>query len=688
MNKGVMNFSFFTRNLTMPVLRATLFKLMAPALCMAAVAFSIPFNGPGSINSALAKAAQYQSGDSMDALRQIETLVRQSVGDSAALAVIENYLDKFIASPASFEAKRFVCGQLAVIGTDTSLEAIATLLGNNDTVGIACLALASHSSAKAGEILRNALPTSTGAARLQIISTLGDMRDVESVAALKDLGDDSDMAVAEAAVVALGKIPGDNAINALYSIRKSAKEFLTQPIYEAFLRKAAQLGISGQTDASKALYEGLLGTSYPIHVRRGALTALFRLDSDGGQQRILRVLGGSDPRLISTAIAAVPAVTNSEASDAFAKELPKLKPDDQVLMIQALAQRGDLASLRAVGRQIAATEPAPRLAAIMAMGQYGDSSVLPLLTGALANPASSQERQALEQAIASLPGADTTTRSIVGELRKALSVAKPTLISALARRRSHLAVPVLLEETSSTNAVIARAAFQGLEKTAEPENLNAVVNALVQLKADDARSGAEIAVMQLLQKTPDAARRSEVVCAALEANTVVATRCSLIRLLPVCGNQPAFAALQKASEDAEPQIRDTAIDGIAAWPDATAWNALVGFYQKPATDSQRTLALRNLVRLVAEENVHPSPALFEHYRLILAGIRTDDERKLVLGALTVSGQPEALQIVLPMLEIPGVRAEAALAVTKIANDIKAQNPQAAADALKKLAPEK
>lgn len=679
-----MNFSSFTRNLAMPVLRTTLCSLMAPVFFVAVMTLMASAINASPIEDALVKAAQYQSGDSMEALRQIETLVRQSVGDSAALAAIENSLDKFIASPASIEAKRFVCGQLAVIGTDTSLEAIATLLGSNDTVGIACLALASHPSVKAGEILRKALPTSTGAARLQIISTLGDMRDTASVTALKDLAEDADMGVAGAAVVALGKIPGDDAINALYSIRKSSKSELSLAVAEAFLRKAAQIASAGQTDAARSLYEGLMGTSQPLHVRRGALIALFRLDKDGGQERILRSLRGADPRLVPTAIAAVPAVTNAEASDAFARELPKLNPEDQVLMIQALAQRGDLPSLRAVGRQIASPEPAPRLAAITAMGQYGDSSVLPLLTTALANPASPQERLALEQAVAGLPGGDTATRSIIGELRKAISSAKPTLISALARRRSHLAVPVLLEESSSTNTIIARAAFQGLEKTAEPENLTAVINALVQLQSDEARPAAENAAMQILQKTPDAAKRTEAVCAILNTNTVVVTRCSLIRLLPVCGDQTAFAALQKASQDAQPQIRNTAIEAIAAWPDATAWNALVGFYQKPSDDSQRTLALRGLVRLVAEENAHPSPALFEHYRLILAGVRTDDERKLVLSALTVAAQPEALEIALPLLDIPGVRAEAALAVKKIANDIKAQHPQASADALKKM----
>jgi HEAT repeat protein len=679
-----MNFSSFTRNSTMSVMRITLRDLMTPVLFMAVLAFLTPAIKAGPIDDALSKAAQYQAGDSMEPLRQIEVLVRQSATDPAGLVAIEAALDKFVSGPASFESKRFVCIQLAAIGTDTSLAAIASLLKTNDTVGIACFALSTQTSPKAGEILRQALPAATGTARLQIISTLGDLQNAASVPVLRDLANDSDTPTAEAAVVALGKIPGDDAMNALYSIRKSSKPALFFAVSEAFLRKAAQIGAAGQTDAARSLYEGLMGTSYPLHVRRGALMGLFRLDNDGGQQRILRALKGSDPQLIPTAIAAVPAVTNAEASDAFATTLPKLNPEDQVLMIQALAQRGDLPSLQAVGRQIRSTEPAPRLAAITAMGVYGDSSVLPLLTSALTNPASPQERLALEQAIASLPGGDTTTRSIVAELRHTTASAKPTLISALARRRSHLAVPILLEESTSTNAVIARAAFQGLEKSAAPENLNAVINALVQLQAQEARPAAENAVMQILQKTPDAAKRSSTVCAALETNTVTATRCSLIRLLPVCEHPTAFAALQKAAGDTQPEIRNTAIEAIASWPDLTAWDTLAGFYQKPSDDSQRTLTLRGLVRLLGEENAHPTPALFDHYRLVLASVRTDDERKLVLGALTVAAQPEALQIALPMLDIPGVRAEAGLAVKKIANDIKAQHPQEASDALKKL----
>jgi hypothetical protein len=52
-----------------------------------------------------------------------------------------------------------------------------------------------------------------------------------------------------------------------------------------------------------------------------------------------------------------------------------------------------------------------------------------------------------------------------------------------------------------------------------------------------------------------------------------------------------------------------------------------------------------------------------------------------LGGAT---QPAALDLALPLLANPGVRAEAEVAVRKIAEAIKAQHPKAAQEALKRL----
>ena len=84
-----------------------------------------------------------------------------------------------------------------------------------------------------------------------------------------------------------------------------------------------------------------------------------------------------------------------------------------------------------------------------------------------------------------------------------------------------------------------------------------------------------------------------------------------------------------------------------------------------------------------EENARPNAKLIAHYRELLArrerrGPAPDSRRS------RRAAYPEALQLALPLLDNAGVHAEAEAAVKKIAEAIKAQDPQAAEEALKRL----
>jgi hypothetical protein len=123
---------------------------------------------------------------------------------------------------------------------------------------------------------------------------------------------------------------------------------------------------------------------------------------------------------------------------------------------------------------------------------------------------------------------------------------------------------------------------------------------------------------------------------------------------------------------------------LADWPDSSAWESLAAVYQHPENESLRNVALRGLVRLAGEDNGHPDGQLVERYRQLLAGARGDGDRKLILGSLGGAASPEALQLALLLLENAGVRAEAEVAVKKIAGAIKAAHPAEAREALRRL----
>jgi HEAT repeat protein len=662
------------------LLRCFVFIGLTIALVMPAC--SAPTPTKADIAKAVAEAATYQPGQSREPFRRLEELVRQP--SAGVRKQLEAGLVRLLAPTSTFEARRFACKQLGIIGSNRALPALAELLKGEETAGIACLALTTFQPGKADEILRAALPAASGAARIQIINTLGDRRDAKAVKLLAQAAADSDLAVARTAIAALGKIGGQAAWKAIVSLSKDANPTLQTALTEATVRCADALAGSGDHKTVMPIYEGLLTPSQPAYVRRAALDALLRLDKARAQQRIIEVLHGSDSILKPVAIANVRALASSNASEVFAAELPRLQPQEQVWVIDSLAARGDAPACAAIGNSLASPDGAVRRAAIDTLGRIGGTWCVPLFVSALDRPPDAEERRALESAVIDLRGGAQTDRAVVAALKKSSGNTRASLISALARRQGPAANALLLTEAGQSDPAVAKAALRSLTKTATGKEVTPLLERLTRARDAEVRSEAVSAAAKAIAMMDDPARRSALVREALGWAQSVESRNALLGLLPGCGDAAALAALKAAADNSDFRVRDAAVRALADWPDASAWDALAGIYRQPATESVRGLALRGLVRLAGEENAHPSPRLIERYRQLFAGAHGDADNRLILGALGGDAQPEALALAVPLLDNSGVRAEAEVAVKKIAEAIKAQDPKAAQEALSRL----
>ncbi len=668
-------------------LKPCLWVLLLFLGCVLTAAAAAPGEQPPSqadIARLVAAAGTYQPGQSLEPFRGLEELVRQSLARPDLRKPLEAGLIKLLGPRSTFEARRFACKQLGIIGGQTALPALANLLKNEQTAGIGCLALTTYPPGKADQVLRAALGSAPGAARVEIITTLGDRRDAKAVKPLTRLARGPDPALAEAAIASLGKIGNDAARQAIASLRTTAASALGPALTEATLRCAERLASSGETKAATAAYEDLLRASQPAYVRRSAFAALLPLQPDQGEQRILAVLHGSDPTLKPVAIAAVRSLQSSGASEKFARELAGLRPEEQVWMIDSLAARGDPVARGAIETSLASPDTAVRRAAISALGRIGGPSAVPLFARLLATSTDADERRAVESALVGLGGGAETDTVVRAELEKSSGTARAQLIAVFARRQGPAADALLFAQTSQADPAVAKAAFRALGKTATENDVPALLERLADLLEADLRTDAEGAAARALSRIADASRRAALVCAALDRAPPVEGRNSLLGLLPACGGPKALAALKTAVGDSDARVRAAAVRALADWPDASAWDDLAGVYRQPENESLRAVALRGLVRLATEENAHPDAALIDRYRQLLAAAQGDGELKLVLGALGGAAHPDALQLALPLLANAGVRAEAEAAVKKIAEAIKAQHPQAAAEALQQL----
>jgi len=658
------------------------FVCLALGLTLAQPAFSEPPTTEADIPNLVAAAATYQSGDSFEPFRRLEELVRQS--EPGARKKLETGLIQLLTPPSTFEARRFACKQLAIIGSIRALPALGKLSRDDETAGIACLALTTYPPGDADRVLRTALPAAHGQSRIQIINTLGDRRDAKAVRLLVKAAREPDQAVAEAAIGSLGKIGSRSAWKAIASLRERSDPALRTALANATLRCAANMAASGDLKRAEAIYQDLLSDSSPPYLRRGVFLALLRLDPDRGEQRALAMLRGSDAELKPVAIAAVASLPANDASQKFAAEMDHLQPQEQIWLIDSVASRGDAPARAAIQNCLAASDAGVRRAAIDGLARVGDASSVALFSQALATSKDAEDARAIESALVGLGGGAETDHAVLAELKKSEGRARAVLIAVLARREGAEANPVLLEEAGESDPTVAKAAFRALGKTAKGDDLPALLEKLANQRDPDALSEARNAATHALARIEDSSRRSSVVRDSLEHASSKEARISLITLLPACGEAASLTTLETAAADSDPAIRDTAVRALADWPNASAWDALAGVAAQTDNESLRGVALRGLVRLAGEQNAHPDAKLVEHYRQLLSDAHGDGDLKLVLGTIGGAASPEALQLTLPLLANAGVRAEAEVAVKKIAESIKADHPQAAQEALQQI----
>lgn len=611
------------------------------------------------------QASKYESGTPTEPLRQIERAVRESADNPAQRAEVEAGLVRMLAPTSTFEARRFACVQLSIMGTARSLAAVAELLKSPDTVGIACLALGSQADPKTGDVLRAALAASEGMARVQIIVTLGDRRDAAAVKPLGAAARGTDRASAEAAIGALGKIATPEALRELAALRQGGPPELAYPVAMASLVAAER---SARSDASQAtaIYSELLAAAQPVNVRRAALEGLLRLDADGGEQRILQVLRGNDPSLKPSAIVQVRRLKSPGASATFAREMAALTAPERIQMVESLAVRNDAAARSAITEQLLADDPEVRRAAAMAFAAIGDAAAVPALAQALARARSAPEQQVIEMVIASLKGGAAVDTQILALLRTGPAEPRAGLINALARRGSQASVPALLDLANTSDSVLARAAFRALGKLADATHLAALLDQLARLKAPAARGDAEEAAAKVIERTPDRALRSRAVITALAQAPDVETRCSLVSLLPVCGGMEALAAVNAVRADQDARLRETAFRALTAWSDETAIDPLLDLAQSGAPKTERVLALRGSIRLLGAAGEAPVRETVPRFQRAMAAARDLNEVKLVLGSLANLHDPIALSLVEPFLGDSALQAEAAQAIVTLA----------------------
>ncbi|MHC4511951.1 MAG: HEAT repeat domain-containing protein [Planctomycetota bacterium] len=315
-------------------------------LCVAHVAAGQAAQGfdKADIDEKLSAIVSYERGMDRQPLIAVEALIRESQNQPEQRKYIEQRMADMLGG-ATLEGKSFICKQLWFIGTADSVPAVARLLLDEKTADMACYAIGQNPSPEASQALRDALNKTGPSIQMRVVDLLGDRRDARSVEVIGKLVFGEHKPVAEAAVAALGKIGGVRATEILARARARGDSDLRFAATDAYLRCAEEFVAAGQTKQATVIYRELAEKGEAAIFRSAAVKGLADIGGPRAVPMVVAALRDQNRMVRTTARGCVRTMQGEAVTEAFAAEVSKVSAGERVLLIGALADRGDPAAL-------------------------------------------------------------------------------------------------------------------------------------------------------------------------------------------------------------------------------------------------------------------------------------------------------------------------------------------------------
>ncbi|MHC4439011.1 MAG: HEAT repeat domain-containing protein [Planctomycetota bacterium] len=586
--------------------------------------------------------------------------------------------------PKADEGKLLVdaCRGLSFIATENSIEPLAALLGVEKLSHMARYALEPIKNPAVDEVFREALGQLEGMTLVGVIGSIGVRRDTKAVKPLANIlmQHDAGPEVTDAAVRALGSIGNIEAAEMLQTALDHAPGENRLSIAEGLFRCAEALAAEGNRDVAIEIYDQLRKSDAPHQVRGGAVRGAILARGSKGVEVMREYLRSDSYIMFSAACQTALEMPGEEVTRALTSVLNNLPADNKILVIWTLGKRGDPAAVPALSAAAGTGDKSVRVAAIKAMPQIGHASAVLVLADLLGDK-DSEISKAAQEALAAIPG-DEADAAVMAMLNNTDTAPRLMALDLIGRRRMTSSVPALLKAAEGPDAKVRPAALKRVGELGGPGEFSELLDLLVQFQAKQDLDAAEQALSAVCAKADNPESYSSRLTNQL-AKATPAQKSAMLRVLSVIGGAGALDTVRQAAKDSNAQVSDAAIRVLCSWKTADAAPDLLALAKTSPDRSRKIAALRGYINLIRDENLSTEKKLAMS-RQAANLIQRNEEKKLLLGALSTVPAVEALSMAMEYLDEPATRDEASFAAVAISEKIVGQKPREVAQALQKV----
>lgn len=573
--------------------------------------------------------------------------------------------------------KAKACQRLAIVGDESAVPVLAKLLADEKLSAYARDALEGIPGAASDAALREALSRLEGERLIGVLGSIGACRDaaaIEEVAKL--LGSDEPSTVAAAART-LGKIGTPATADILQEALAEAKPESRPAVGNACLLCILQLTRQGETDKAVAVCEALQNTDVPQHIKLSATRNAIAALREEGLPRLARLLDSQEESQFRIALHVARQLRNDvDVSSVLVAHFKKQSPPRQVLLLIALGDLGNKASLPTVVEAAKTGKPEVRIEAIRTLAQLGDAAVVPVLLTAATQP-DPQLADAARSTLAALDSGEINA-AIVDLLENDDAQTRKMAIDVAAQRKIASAAPSLLELAKSSDATGRVLAIKALGSTAQLENLPDLIALAISVQGS-----VNFPVLQSSLKSA-CVRMPQEECAGILAaamsNASTAARVLLLEQLTSVGGTTALRSVVAAAKSNDDSLRDAGTRLLGTWLTADAAPAMLDLAKTLPDGKYRVRALRGYVRIARQLNMTSDERITVCRNTLAIADRSDDKR-LVLEVVGRYPTPEGLSLAASLLSNKDLQQQACSTIVAIADCVAMKAPEQTEKAL-------
>ena len=364
-------------------------------------------------------------------------------------------------------------------------------------------------------------------------------------------------------------------------------------------------------------------------------------------------------------------------------------PLQKAKQVRAIGDRKDKESkavaLPVITKLAQSGDVAVRVAAIDALCNIGNASVLPVLIEAVTQTEEKQIADAAQNTLIGLPGSEIDAAISAALEKGGTPAVKVALMSIIAERRIFSASPVLLKMLKDSDAAVSGAAISALGQISGIEDLPMLLG-LLRGASSEAEAKTFLGVLKsACTRFPQEAAATEV--AKVLEGSPATTKTQLLDLLKEIAGAKALSIVESYAWGSDAAMRNVATRILGEWRSPPDLDQLAAACLKLAkeSDEYKIRGLRGYIRLARQFDM-PEDRRLSMCKEVFDLAERNDEKNLIFDVYARQTSVKALEQTAAYFDNPDFSEKAVETAIVIGKKLQGRQPQAAKimeDAVKK-----